>query len=108
MTLPKTIAIGVVSAMFAAAPAFAGATYEEQSVPVSIAGYDLTSETGAKLVLEKIANAASQVCAADEQGRSLQERTFARDCMASAMKTAVSAVNQPVLTRVFTEARNRS
>ena len=101
MTIAKTLAASVAAIAVAAAPAFAGSTPKIQKEAVSIAGYDLSTETGAKIVLEKISAAAQRVCDVREHRLSLQDHAASKTCMAEAMNAAIAQINKPVLNRLY-------
>ena len=107
MPTPRNYVIAAIAASFFAAPAFAGSTDNVQSVEVKIAGYDLTSASGAAMVFDKIGSAAERVCDVHSTTRSIKLRQLAKSCVATTISNAVASVNVPALGRVHAAYETR-
>ena len=107
MPTPRTYIAAAIAAAFISAPAFAGSIETAQSVDVKIAGYDLSSEPGATIVLNKIEDAAKRVCNVRTSSDSLRFRQLAKACVATAVSNAVASIDTPALTRVHTAYETR-
>lgn len=110
MTLPKTLAFICGSVAFATLPAMAGAapSIDVQKIEVSTQGYDLSSKTGADIVLNKINRAAEKVCGATTSRQPLAQRVLAKKCHEDAVIRAVASIDAPALSAAMKARFNYS
>ncbi|HEY2661660.1 MAG TPA: UrcA family protein [Caulobacteraceae bacterium] len=69
------------------------------SVNVAFADLNLSSHAGAKVLLQRIHQAAKQICG--EPDRSLARRGEYVDCMKTTTDRAVASVNSPLVTAMY-------
>lgn len=67
---------------------------------VSYAGLDLSSVTGAQILLRRLKSAAEQVCEPFE-GQRLEQKYRWRECYERALANAVRQVNHPQVTMLY-------
>ena len=70
------------------------------SVTVGYSDLDLSTAAGAHTLYHRIKGAARDVCGSE--GRSVREASLWRSCVQSAIAGAVGAVDNPLLTSVYT------
>lgn len=85
-----------------ALPAAAGAIEQTEQKTVSVAGIDMNTEAGAKIVYKRIEKAAERVCGVSEGRMSLKQAQPAKACAASAVDAAVKALNVDAVTTIHT------
>lgn len=83
-------------------PASAGSEEEVPTRTVSLAGIDMHSEAGAKIVYQRIENAADRVCRVNTGRRSLREIEPAKACAENAVDVAVKTLNVDEVTALHT------
>jgi UrcA family protein len=71
------------------------------SVKVSVAGVDLNTRAGAKVVLQRIHAAAREICGDEPDGRQLADTVRYRDCMTSTINKAVLSLGAPTVTAFY-------
>lgn len=74
-------------------PASAASIEETSAKSVSIAGIDMHSEAGAKIVYQRIEKAADRVCGVTKSRMTLKQIAPAKTCAANAVSAAVKALN---------------
>ena len=104
MSIPRnTLAIIAIASAAVALPAAAATTAEQQTIEVKIAGYDLNSEAGAEIILNKIEFAAERVCDLTTARQTLAGKAEAETCEAKAIKRAVASLQSPILAKVHAQ-----
>lgn len=98
----KTLITAIAVAGLIAMPSHAGATDAPKQKEVSIAGYDLTTDEGAEMVLIKIEQAAERVCDFSTSRRDLKSVQFEKKCVAEAVANAVTALDAPRVSEIYT------
>jgi len=96
----KTLAVAVSALVILgfAGGAHAASNPDPHSTKVSLAGVDLGSEEGAKAVLQRIRNAARQVCSEDPNIRDLDLTHPYVDCLNATVDHAVGVLDNPRVT----------
>jgi len=80
----------------------AGPPPDALSVTVQFADVDLTRSTGAAVLFQRLKGAAETVCAPfDSRNRDLANQTRHKECMQSAIGTAVAKIDHPALTAYY-------
>jgi len=80
----------------------AGPAPDVLSVTVQFADLDLTRSTGAAVLYQRLKGAAETVCAPfDARSRDLGSQMRFKECMQSAIGTAVAKIDQPALTAYY-------
>ncbi|MEL6694393.1 MAG: UrcA family protein [Pseudomonadota bacterium] len=100
MTMTKPLA--ALSAVFLiAAPSALAGSVEVTSKPVSVAGLDLNSPTGADIALDRIEAAAESVCDYSDRRLKILHRARTEACTATAIKKAVKNIGHDALTERY-------
>ena len=105
------IAIGLLA--MTGASASADPFGEEMAIKVSYSGLDINTEAGAKVLLNRIEQAAGEICGPEPSNRLDRIQTF-RPCTREIVKRSVAKVNSPTLTALagqrpsFAMAQNSS
>lgn len=107
MPTPRNYMIAAIAAAFIATPAFAGSTDNVQTVEVDIAGYDLTTASGAAMVFDKIESAAKRVCDVHTTSGSIKLRQLAKSCVATTISNAIASLDAPVLNQTHAAYETR-
>lgn len=94
-TMP--IALAALVALGFASGAHAGPNADAVSVRVQTAGLNLGSESGARIALNRVRQAADQICGGRPDPRALGDFAAYRTCLSTTVDTAVASVNAPVL-----------
>jgi len=94
-TLIALAALGLAGAAHAAPPV--EAPDGTVSVAVSYADLDINREAGAQIVLNRINNAATEVCGRESQKTTLDRSALQRTCQRATVDGAVGRLNNPVV-----------
>ena len=97
----NTIQTVGVAALFAALSLCAAPSYAEDpsiSVKVSVAGLDLNSEAGAKIMLKRLHAAAETVCGVAPEFKQIDLRGIYDNCVSQAFGNAVTVLGNPMVT----------
>jgi UrcA family protein len=102
----KARAIRLCGGALAAALAVAGSAFAQtdddpgapHSVAVRYADLNLSSEAGARAMLDRITDAASRACGGDVDLRMLERRALYNRCKADTIDRAVRALDAPLVT----------
>ncbi|MGH1422636.1 MAG: UrcA family protein [Hyphomonas sp.] len=81
-------------------PAAAASIEEASAKTVSVAGIDMSTEAGAKIVYQRIENAADRVCGVNSGRMALKQIQPAKACAEKAVEAAVKALNVDTVTAV--------
>ena len=84
--------IGATLIAGAAAPALAEQRSEQSSLEIDISGIDLTSEAGARMVLNRIERAAGRICGVRSGLKSLEEVRFEKLCVENAVENTIRSI----------------
>lgn len=79
-------------ATVSAGSAFAGERVKTTSIPIDIAGYDLTTDEGSGAIVEKIEFAAQQACDARRGPMPLSEQRKVQACVDTAVSNALESL----------------
>ncbi|MEM7458774.1 MAG: UrcA family protein [Pseudomonadota bacterium] len=111
MTLPKSLTTLLGSALaLSILPAVAGTApdTDSKSLEISLAGFDLSDPSDAKIVYSKIQSTAKRVCSRSTARQTLRQHADEMRCRADAVTQAILALDEPVLTLVMTESDSAS
>ena len=99
--IKKTLALTLFGLIaVSGAPASAQPAYDPVSIGVSYKGLDIQSEAGAKILLRKIENAASEICR-DQVSSPMDEVRKFRPCKKEIVARTVAQVNSPALQALY-------
>lgn len=93
----RNVRVTFAAAFMAATAASTFAAAGEDQMRVSLAGYDVASPQGAKVVFRKITSAAEAFCG-DASSRELARMSAQRACVARMVAKAVDQLNAPQVT----------
>ena len=79
-------------ATVSAGSAFAGERVKTTSIPIDIAGYDLTTDKGSDVIVMKIENAAKKACDARSGPMPLSEQRRVQACVDAAVSDALESL----------------
>jgi UrcA family protein len=88
-------------------PAFASGQWDPPSTKVSYADLDITRRDGAEILYQRLRDAAGEVCGPAPDIRSIQRLNIWRGCSATAIKAAVTTIDQLSLTQVYLQRTGR-
>jgi UrcA family protein len=109
-SIHRTLALSLALASFAAVqPALAGSVTfggagEVLSTSIAYSPADLTTQSGAKAMWDRIQRASNVVCGGAPDARVLAERTAFDKCRAESQTRAINALNAPLVTAMAAHA----
>ena len=105
--MSRSVLAGVITATLiaaTAAPAFADQPGSAQKSVIDYSGIDVSSASGAKIVLRKIERAAERVCGVRCGMKTLEEIRLERRCVEDAVENAINTVGSTPERRVAMKA----
>ncbi len=98
--LSAIVLAGVIASSFAAVPAAEAENFDAPQVKVTFGDLDVTQPQGAAVLYRRIKTAAETVCS-PYWATGFAARADAYDCVRTAIAEAVTTVDQPALSQVF-------
>jgi UrcA family protein len=98
--LSAIVLSGVIASSFAAVPAAEAENFDAPQVKVTFGDLDVTQPQGAAVLYRRIKTAAETVCS-PYWATGFAARADAYDCVRTAIAEAVTTVDQPALSQVF-------
>ncbi|WP_300392585.1 UrcA family protein [Henriciella sp.] len=105
--MSRTVLAGIITATLIAAPvapAFADQANTQKQMAVKFSGADLADPAGARIVLDKIEEAAEIVCGVRNGSRTLTQFRLERKCVRDAVDTAIESLGTDPARRAALDA----
>jgi UrcA family protein len=108
-SFPRRVLVASLSLLAAASVATAAAAQEPApSVRVPYGDLDLTAAPGARVMFERIKNAADRACGGVPDIRDLERRTSFGHCTRGAVARAVTQLHTPLVTAIYDPPRPKA